>query len=84
MMMNEAQHAAFQAAYGRAAERNVVIAAALMCIEASNWTDRPTAHEEFISAMGELDKMREASNAQLDFEIEVAQGKWDNLLGEHP
>ena len=82
--MNKAQHEAFQAAHARSAERNVVIAATLMCIEASNWTDRPTAHEEFISAMDELDKMRAASNAQLQFEVEMAQGKWDNLLGNRP
>lgn len=55
-----------------------------MCIEALNWTDRPTAHEEFIRAMDELRAMRVASSAQLDFELEVAQGKWDNLLGNRP
>jgi len=76
------QHEAFQAAYARSAERNVAIAATFICIEALNWTDRPTAHEEFLAAMDELDAMRVASNAQLDFEVEVAQGQWDNLLGE--
>lgn len=82
--MNKAQHEMFQAAYARSAERNVVIAATLMCIEASNWTDRPTAHEEFIAAMDGLDKMRDESNAQLQFEVELAEGKWDNLLGNRP
>lgn len=79
-MMNKAQHEMFQAAHARSAERRVAIVATFFCIEALNWTDRPTAHEEFIHAMNELDRMREASDAQLDFEIEVAQGHWDNLL----
>ncbi|MDO3013227.1 hypothetical protein P5V34_04400 [Mycobacteroides abscessus subsp. abscessus] len=83
-MMNKAQHEMFQAAHARSAERNVVIAATFFCIEALNWTDRPTAHEEFLAAMDELKAMREASSAQLDFEVELAQGKWDNLLGERP
>lgn len=83
-MMNKAQHEAFQAAYARSAERNVAIAATFFCIESVNWTDRPTAHEEFISAMDELHAMRVASNALLDFEVQVAQGKWDKLLGNRP
>lgn len=82
--MNKAQHEAFQAAYARSAERAVVIAATFICIETLNWTDRPTAHEEFLHAMDELKAMRAASSAQLEFEVQVAQGKWDNLLGEHP
>lgn len=77
--MNKARHEAFQAAYARSAERSVVIAATFLCIEALNWTDRPTAHEEFIAAMDELSRMQEASSAQLDFEVELAQGKWDNF-----
>lgn len=80
--MNKAQHEAFQAAHARSAERNVVIAATFICIEALNWVDRPTAHEEFIAAMDELSRMQEASRAQLEFEVELAQGKWDNLLGK--
>ncbi|SHU30678.1 Uncharacterised protein [Mycobacteroides abscessus subsp. bolletii] len=84
MKMNKAQSEAFQAAYAGSAERNVVIAATLFCIEALEWTDRPTAHEEFIRAMDELDKVRAASRAQLDFEVELAEGKWDNLLGKRP
>lgn len=84
MKMNKAQSEAFQAAHARSAERNVVITATFFCIEALNWTDRPTAHEEFIHAMDELKAMREASNAQLQFELEVAEGKWDNLLGKRP
>lgn len=84
MKMNKAQHEMFQAAYARSAERSVVIAATFICIEALNWTDRPTAHEEFIHAMDELHAMRVASSAQLDFELEVAQGKWDNPLGKRP
>lgn len=84
MSYTREQHEAIQAAYGRSAERNVAIAATFICIEALNWTDRPTAHEEFIRAMDELNRMRAASSAQLDFEVEVAQGKWDNLLGERP
>lgn len=77
--MNKAQHEAFQAAHARSAERDVVIAATFFCIEALNWTDRPTAHEEFMSAMDELKAMRAASSAQLDFEVELAQGRWDNF-----
>lgn len=83
-MMNKARHEMFQAAYARSAERNVVIAATFFCIEALDWTDRPTAHEEFIHAMDELHRMRVESSAQLDFEVELAQGKWDNLLGKRP
>lgn len=79
-MMNKAQHEAFQAAHARSAERDVVIAATFFCIEALDWTDRPTAHEEFLAAMDELHRMRVASSAQLDFEVQVAQGKWDNFL----
>ncbi|MDQ8118543.1 MULTISPECIES: hypothetical protein [Mycobacteroides] len=82
--MNKAQHEAFQAAHARSAERSVAIAATFFCIEALDWTDRPTAHEEFIAAMDGLDKMRAASNAQLQFEVELAEGKWDNLLGNRP
>ncbi|MBN7388566.1 Uncharacterised protein [Mycobacteroides abscessus subsp. abscessus] len=82
--MNKAQHEAFQAAYARSAERSVAIAATFFCIEALNWTDRPTAHEEFVAAMDELDAMRAASNAQLEFEVQVAQGHWDDLLGKRP
>ncbi|SID53691.1 Uncharacterised protein [Mycobacteroides abscessus subsp. abscessus] len=82
--MNKVQHEAFQAAYARSAERSVAIAATFFCIEALNWTDRPTAHEEFIHAMDELKAVRAASSAQLDVELEVAQGKSDNLLGERP
>lgn len=77
--MNKAQHEAFQAAHARSAERAVAIAATFICIEALNWTDRPTAHEEFLHAMDELNRMRAASNAQLQFEVELAQGKWDNF-----
>ncbi|RIU33920.1 hypothetical protein [Mycobacteroides abscessus] len=83
-MMNKAQHEAFQAAHARSAERAVAIAATFICIEALNWADRPTAHEEFLAAMDELNRMRAESSAQLDFEVQVAQGKWDNLLGERP
>lgn len=82
--MNKAQHEMFQAAYARSAERNVVITATFICIEALNWTDRPTAHEEFIAAMDELHRMRVASSAQLAFELEVAQGKWDNFRVKRP
>lgn len=78
--MNKAQHEAFQAAHARSAERNVVIAATFMCIEALDWTGRPTAHEEFLAAMDELHAMQVASSAQLDFEVQVAQGHWDNFL----
>lgn len=77
--MNKAQHEAFQAAHARSAERSVAIAATFFCIEALDWTDRPTAHEEFVAAMDELHAMRVASSAQLEFELEVAQGKWDNF-----
>ncbi|ANO18564.1 Uncharacterised protein [Mycobacteroides abscessus subsp. abscessus] len=82
--MNKAQSEAFQAAHARSAERNVTIEATRLCIEALDWVDRPTAHEEFIAAMDELSRMQEASRAQLQFEVELAQGKWDNLLGERP
>lgn len=82
--MNKAQHEAFQAAHARSAERSVVIAATFFCIESVNWTDRPTAHEEFMSAMDELKAMREASSAQLDFEVQVAQGQWDNFRVKRP
>lgn len=82
--MNKAQHEAFQAAHARSAERAVAIAATFFCIEALNWTDRPTAHEEFLHAMDELKAMREASNAQLDFEVQVAQGQWDNFRVKRP
>lgn len=84
MKMNKAQHEMFQAAHARSAERHVAIEATRMCIEALNWTNRPTAHEEFMSAMDELGRMQEASRAQLQFEVEVAQGRWDNLMGERP
>ncbi|MBV0918011.1 hypothetical protein KC238_12170 [Mycobacteroides chelonae] len=80
--MNEAQHEMFQAAHARSAERSVAIAATFFCIEALNWTDRPTAHEELVAAMDELNRMRDESSAQLDFEVRVAQGQWDNLLGK--
>ncbi|RIT59372.1 hypothetical protein [Mycobacteroides abscessus] len=83
-MMNKAQHEMFQAAHARSAERNVVITATFICIEALNWTDRPTAHEEFMSAMDELNRMQEASRAQLEFEVELAQGKWDNFRVKRP
>ncbi|WP_234714759.1 hypothetical protein [Mycobacteroides immunogenum] len=53
--------------------------AVFVCIEATDWVNRPTAHEEFMSAMNELDRMQRASNAQLDFEIDLALGKFDNL-----
>ncbi|BBZ83304.1 hypothetical protein MABM_32200 [Mycobacteroides abscessus] len=76
------QSAAIQAAYARAAERRVAIDADFMCIEAMDWVNRPTAHVEFLEAMDAHAKMRKASDAQLQFELEVAQGKWDNLLGE--
>lgn len=83
-MYTQKQSEAIQAAYARAAERRVAIAADFMCIEALNWTDRPTAHDEFLAAMDAHAEMRKASDAQLQFELEVAQGKWDNLLGERP
>ncbi|UEA22782.1 hypothetical protein LK464_14960 [Mycobacteroides abscessus subsp. abscessus] len=71
-MYTPKQSEAIQAAYGRAAERRVAITAAFMCIEATNWVDRPTAHEEFMHAMDELDRMQRASNAQLDREVAEA------------
>ncbi|SKH28916.1 Uncharacterised protein [Mycobacteroides abscessus subsp. massiliense] len=83
-MYTREQHDAIQAAYARSAERNVAIEATFICIEALNWTDRPTAHEEFMAAMDELHAMREASSAQLQFELEVAEGKWNDLLGKRP
>lgn len=82
--MNKAQHEAIQAAYARSAERHVVIEATRLCIEALNWVDRPTAHEEFLAAMDELSAMQKASSAQLQFEVELAEGKWDNPLGNRP
>ncbi|SKF72757.1 Uncharacterised protein [Mycobacteroides abscessus subsp. abscessus] len=78
-MYTPKQSEAIQAAYARAAERRVAIAADFMCIEALNWVDRPTAHEEFMHAMDANSKMQKASNAQLDFEIDLALGKFDNL-----
>lgn len=84
MSYTREQHEAIQAAYGRSAERAVAIAATFICIEALNWTDRPTAHEEFLAAMDELHAMRVASSAQLQFEVELAEGKWDNPLGKRP
>ncbi|MBN7385465.1 hypothetical protein I3U52_05065 [Mycobacteroides abscessus subsp. abscessus] len=83
-MMNRTQHEAIQAAYARAAERRVAIDADFLCIEALNWVDRPTAHEEFITAMDANRRMREESNAQLQFELEVAEGKWDNFRVKRP
>ncbi|WP_234796466.1 hypothetical protein [Mycobacteroides chelonae] len=82
--MNKAQHEAFQAAHARSAERAVAIAATFFCIEALDWTDRPTAHEEFLTAMDELGRMQESSRAQLQFEVELAQGKWDNFRVKRP
>ncbi|CPW82815.1 hypothetical protein [Mycobacteroides abscessus] len=79
-MYTPKQSAAIQAAYARAAERRVAIAADFMCIECLDWVNRPTAHAEFMSAMSELDRMQKASNAQLDFEIDLAMGVYDNLL----
>lgn len=84
MSYTREQHEAIQAAYGRSAERDVAIAATFICIESLNWTDRPTAHEEFLHAMDELHRMRVESSAQLDFELEVAQGKWDNFRVKRP
>ncbi|CPS10883.1 Uncharacterised protein [Mycobacteroides abscessus subsp. abscessus] len=80
-MYTQKQSEAIQAAYARAAERRVAIAADFMCIEALNWVDRPTAHAEFMTAMDANSKMQEASNAQLDFEIDLALGKYDLLSG---
>ncbi|WJR34086.1 hypothetical protein P3F83_01120 [Mycobacteroides immunogenum] len=79
-MYTQKQSEAIQAAYGRAAERRVALDAEFMCIEATNWVDRPTAHEEFLHAMDEHRKMREQSDAQLQFELDLAMGKYDNLL----
>lgn len=79
-MYTQKQSEAFQAAHARAAERRVAITAAFMCIEATNWVDRPTAHEEFMSAMDEHHRLQRASNAQLDFELDLALGMYDNLL----
>lgn len=79
-MYTQEQSAAIQAAYARAAERRTAITADFMCIEAMDWVNRPTAHVEFMRAMDEHRRMRRASNAQLDFEIDVALGKFDNLL----
>ncbi|MBN7524325.1 hypothetical protein I3U46_08400 [Mycobacteroides abscessus subsp. massiliense] len=79
-MYTPKQSAAIQAAYARAAERRVAIAADFMCIECLDWVNRPTAHAEFMSAMDANSKMQEASNAQLDFEIDLAMGVYDNLL----
>ncbi|SHX81742.1 Uncharacterised protein [Mycobacteroides abscessus subsp. abscessus] len=78
-MYTQKQSQAIQAAYARAAERRVALDAMFMCIEAMDWVGRPTAHEEFMHAMSELDRMQRASNAQLDFEIDLALGKFDNL-----
>ncbi|AMT69292.1 MULTISPECIES: hypothetical protein [Mycobacteroides] len=78
-MYTPKQSRAIQAAYARAAERRVALDAVFVCIEATDWVNRPTAHEEFMSAMNELDRMQRASNAQLDFEIDLALGKFDNL-----
>jgi hypothetical protein len=83
-MYTREQSQAIQAAYGRAAERYVALDAEFMCIECLDWVNRPTAHDEFLEAMDEHRRMRKASDAQLQFELEVAQGKWDNLLGERP
>ncbi|CPX22481.1 Uncharacterised protein [Mycobacteroides abscessus] len=80
-MYTPKQSAAIQAAYARAAERRVAIAADFMCIEALNWVNRPTAHAEFMSAMDANSKMQRASNAQLHFEIDLALGKYDSLAG---
>ncbi|SHP92722.1 Uncharacterised protein [Mycobacteroides abscessus subsp. abscessus] len=79
-MYTQKQSQAIQAAYGRAAERRVALDAEFMCIEVLDWVNRPTAHDEFMSAMSDLDRMQRASNAQLDFELDLAMGKYDNLL----
>ncbi|CPW62191.1 hypothetical protein [Mycobacteroides abscessus] len=78
-MYTPKQRAAIQAAYARAAERRVAIAADFMCIECLDWVDRPTAHDEFMEAMDANSKMQRDSNAQLNFEIDLALGKFDNL-----
>ncbi|SHU55399.1 Uncharacterised protein [Mycobacteroides abscessus subsp. abscessus] len=80
-MYTQKQSEAIQAAYGRAAERRVALDAEFMCIEATDWVNRPTAHEEFMSAMDEHHRLQRASNAQLDFEIDLAMGKYDLLSG---
>lgn len=74
-MYTPKQSEAIQAAYGRAAERRVAIAADFMCIEALNWVDRPTAHDEFLGAMDEHRRMRDASSALLEREVEEALGQ---------
>lgn len=79
-MYTQKQSEAIQAAYGRAAERRVALDAEFMCIEATNWVDRPTAHVEFLEAMDEHRRMRDASSALLDFELDLALGMYDNLL----
>lgn len=79
-MYTPKQSEAIQAAYARAAERRVAIAADFMCIECLDWVNRPTAHAEFMAAMDANSKMQKASNAQLDFELDLAMGKYDNLL----
>lgn len=79
-MYTPKQSEAIQAAYARAAERRVAIAADFMCIECLDWVNRPTAHAEFMAAMDEHRRMRDASSAQLDFEIDLALGMYDNLL----
>lgn len=79
-MYTPKQSQAIQAAYARAAERRVAIAADFMCIECLDWVNRPTAHEEFMAAMDANSKMQRDSNAQLDFEIDFALGMYDNLL----
>ncbi|MBN7483747.1 hypothetical protein [Mycobacteroides abscessus] len=78
-MYTPKQNAAIQAAYARAAERRVARDAMFLCIEATDWVNRPTAHDEFMAAMDELDRMQRASNAQLNFEIDLALGKFDSL-----
>lgn len=79
-MYTPKQSEAIQAAYGRAAERRVAIAADFMCIECLDWVNRPTAHAEFMRAMDEHHRLQRASNAQLDFELDLALGMYDNLL----
>ncbi|SIG37396.1 Uncharacterised protein [Mycobacteroides abscessus subsp. abscessus] len=79
-MYTPKQSQAIQAAYGRAAERRVALDAMFLCIEATDWVDRPSAHVEFMAAMDEHRKMREQSDAQLQFELDLAMGKYDNLL----
>ncbi|MDO3167176.1 hypothetical protein P5V90_09440 [Mycobacteroides abscessus subsp. abscessus] len=68
-MYTPKQSEAIQAAYARAAERRVAIAADFMCIECLDWVDRPTAHAEFMEAMDEHRRMRDASNALLEREV---------------